>query len=197
VNDFNPDTADPQRRADDQAEVRLSRIDVRLDTFRNRRPAAFADDGPLRPEVAAWLDGYRDGNPGSLVLWGDVGTGKTWTTWKAVETLIRSGWAGRWAVVEAYELKRASDIPVDRGALDDWAAADLLVLDDIGSIRINDWDADALFALIDQRWKHRRPVIVTGNEANLRQLLGERAASRLADGATAVQFDGNDHRRDR
>jgi DNA replication protein DnaC len=196
VNDFNPDPADPQRRAADQAEVRLARIDMRLDTFRSRRPAAFADDGALRTEVTSWLDAYRHGATGSLVLWGDVGTGKTWTTWKAIETLISDGWSGRWAVVEAYELKRAADLPVDRDALDTWAGADLLVLDDIGSIRINDWDADALFSLIDQRWKHRRPVIVTGNEANLRQLLGERAASRLADGATAVQFDGNDHRRD-
>jgi DNA replication protein DnaC len=172
VNDFNPDPADPQRQAEDQAEVQLDRINSRLDA-------------------------YRNGSPGSLVLWGDVGAGKTWTTWKAIETLIRHGWTGRWGVVEAYQLKRAADLPVDRAALDDWAAADLLVLDDIGSIRINDWDADALFALIDQRWKRRRPVIVTGNEANLRQLLGERAASRLADGATAVQFIGDDHRRAR
>lgn len=195
MTDSDSDTWQREVQAEARAQVLHDRIERRLTTFSTRRPAAFSNEGKLSAEVHQWMEAYLAGASGALILGGPVGTAKTWAAWKVIETLVRGGWDGRYDVVEAYTLKAAASIPVDRDRLDGWARDDLLVLDDVGSIRINDWDADALFSLIDQRWQHQRPTIITSNELNLRILLGDRAASRLADGATAIEFDGDDLRR--
>jgi DNA replication protein DnaC len=61
--------------------------------------------------------------------------------------------------------------------------------------RVNDWDAEHLHALIDTRWQHKRPTLLSSNTVDLKAILGPRAASRLVDGATLVQFTGHDRRR--
>lgn len=181
--------------ADAQASVRREQIDRRLQVLADRRPPVFAKPGVLDPAVKAWLDGYLAGERGSLILVGTIGTGKTWSLWKLNEMLIRSGWTGRFEIAAAYEIKAASDLPVNRDLLRVWTEADLFAIDELGAQRVYDWDADALSAVIDKRWQHERPTLITSNEPKLRELIGDRAASRLADGATKVEFVGEDRRR--
>lgn len=188
---------DAALHAEALAEVRRDSAAHALRVLLDRRPPAFADDGQLHPQVRAWTDRVLQGDARQLVLIGPVGTGKTWSLWKAAETLVRRGWRGRFELATSYELKEATDRPVDREQLRIWAEADLLAIDDLGAQRLNDWDADAIGALIDRRWQRRRPILVASNVADLRGLLGERAASRLADGATIVTFTGEDRRRGR
>jgi DNA replication protein DnaC len=177
--------------------VRTERAEADLRRLLDRRPPAFAEAGQVHPQVQAWVAARLKGQGGSLLLFGAVGTGKTWTIWKAAEALTRGGWTGRFEIAASYELKEATDRPVNRDQLRIWRDADLFAIDDIGAQRINDWDVDALLALIDHRWQHRRPTIIASNELELRGLLGERIASRLVDGATIVTFTGDDHRRAR
>lgn len=167
----------------------------RLQQLTDRRPPAFDKPGHLDPAVTAWVNGYRTGRRGSLILVGEIGTGKTWTLWKIAETLVRSDWRGRFEIAAAYEVKAATDRPGNRELVDLWKRADLFAIDDLGVQRVNDWDAEHLHALIDQRWQHRRPTILASNVADLRAVLGPRAASRLADNATLIRFTGNDRRR--
>jgi DNA replication protein DnaC len=162
-----------------------------------RRPPVFCADGDLHADIAAWADALAGGGAGNLVLFGAVGVGKTWAVWQALERLADSGWTGTFHVVTPYELKSATDRPVDTSRLTAWAGASLLILDDFGSQRTNAWDDDALFALVDQRWQHRRPVVVTSNVLHLEPVIGERCASRLRDGATTVTLTGPDHRKAR
>ncbi|MEU8270157.1 ATP-binding protein [Sphaerisporangium sp. NPDC049002] len=173
-------------------------IEDRLTRFYARRPRMFAVPGELHPDVAAWVDRVGQGEPvGSLVLTGNVGSGKTWTLWKIQETLIGGGYRGTVEIRAAHELKRLIAPPVDTAALDVLADADVMALDDVGSVRVSDWDADHLMALIDIRWSHRRPTILTSNTTELRPLLGDRVASRLAHNATTVKITGPDRRRGR
>lgn len=167
----------------------------RLRLLLGRRPPVFAEPGVLRPDVQQWISAYLAGARGSLVLIGEVGTGKSWTLWKAAETLVASGWAGRFEIASAYEVKTATDRPRDTAQLRVWQDADIFAIDDLGAQRVNDWDADALSALIDTRWQHRRPTLVASNETALKEIVGPRAASRLADAATIVRFTGPDRRR--
>jgi DNA replication protein DnaC len=104
-------------------------------------------------------------------------------------------WRGRFEIAAAYEVKAATDRPGNPALVDLWKRADLFAIDDLGVQRVNDWDAEHLHALIDTRWQHRRPTILASNVADLRTVLGPRAASRLADGATLVRFTGADRRR--
>lgn len=195
--DFDPAAFRAAIRAEARETARREHIDARVRQLLARRPEAFDDPGELHPDVRQWADRYLNGHRGGLVLIGAVGTGKTWSLWKAAETLTRAGWAGRFEIAATYEIKEATDRPVNRQQLDTWRDADLFAIDDPGAHGMNDWDADALAALIDRRWQHQRPTLIATNEPNLRGLLGDRAASRLADGATIVRFTGTDRRRNR
>ncbi|TKA13199.1 ATP-binding protein [Actinacidiphila oryziradicis] len=183
--------------AEAQQGARREQIERRLHLLLDKRPPVFDEEGELHPDIQGWIERFLQGEPGALILIGKVGTGKTWSLWKAAETLVRQGWRGRMEIAASYEVKEATDRPVDTERLRIWREADLFAIDDLGAQRVNDWDADALLAIIDRRWQRRRPTIVASNEVGLKEFIGDRAASRLADGATIVKFTGADRRRAR
>lgn len=179
------------------AEAQAEAITFRLDAFLDRRPAAFTDPGQLRSDIAAWMNRYLDGHHGSLILTGEIGTTKTWHLWKLNETLLRRGWRGTFRIATTYDVKLATDRPIDHERLDAWREADLYAIDDLGARAVNDWTADAISELIDARWQARRPTLIATNltAPEIRTVLGDRAASRIGDGATVAQFTGADRRK--
>ena len=196
MNDFDP-YDDDALLAEAQQDARREQAERRIRALLDRRPPVFAAEGKLHPDIQQWTERFLRGHHGPLILIGTVGTGKTWSLWKAAETLIRQGWRGRFEIAATYEVKEATDRPVDTEMLRLWREADLFAIDDLGAQRVNDWDAEALFNLIDRRWQHKRPTIVASNEVGLKDFIGDRAASRLQDGATFVKFTGDDRRRAR
>lgn len=194
MTDFDP-YDDAAILAEAQQDVRRERIEHRIHLLHDRRPPAFDREGDLHPDIQQWIKRFLQGHHGSLILIGAVGSGKTWSLWKTAETLIQRGWRGRFEIAAAYEVKEATDRPVDHDRVRIWRECDLFALDDIGAQGVNAWDVDALHALIDRRWQHRRPTVIASNEPNLNGLLGPRAASRLADAAAVVQFTEDDRRR--
>lgn len=191
--DFDPyDDAANLRAA--QESVLAEQAEHRIRMFLDKRPPKFAAEGELHPRVLDWCREVYRGTAGALILIGNVGTGKTWATWKAGETLTRNGWRGRYEVVDAYDVKDAMR-DRDKEAVDTWRAADVLAIDDIGAIGMGDWDSDNLHKLVDTRWKNNRPTVITTNSQDLKPLLGERVASRLVDDATVVALSGSDRRR--
>lgn len=194
MSDEQPYDYDEARRRASESWMQ-EQIQAHLKRFFRQRPPVFAQPGVLHPDVELWTKRFLDGDPAGLILVGNVGVGKSWTLWKIKETLIRSCWLSSVEIRSAHELKKITAPPVDERALTELTEASLLALDDIGSIRVSDWDADNLMALIDERWKHQRPIILTSNTPKLRDLLGERVASRLADGATVIKMTGPDLRR--
>lgn len=186
---------DQAHRAEARQLALQERAAHRLQLLLDRRPPVFAAPGELRTEIQDWTRRYLDGARNPLILIGEVGTGKSWSLWKTAETLVRAGWPGRFELAAAYEVKAATDWPVDTAAVRTWRQADLFAIDDLGAQRVNDWDADALGALIDARWQHQRPTLIASNETALGDIVGARAASRLAGGATIVRFAGHDRRR--
>lgn len=194
MTDFDPYDDDALRR-EARALAARDAINHRLKLLADRRPPVFDRPGQLDPAITAWINNYLAGDRGSLLLVGEIGTGKSWSLWKIAETLVRSGWAGRFEIAAAYEVKAATDRPVDYAQVRVWTHADLLAIDDLGVQRVNDWDAEHLHALIDTRWQHQRPTLLASNKADLKAILGPRAASRLIDGASLVLFAGADRRR--
>lgn len=172
----------------EQAQDRLARL-------RKARPPAYATPGQLHPGVAAWADRVAAGEYGNLVLVGNTGVGKSWSLWAIAERLIAAGYRDRIEITPAHRLRRLVTPPVDQGALDRLAAAGLFAVDDVGSVRISDWDSDHTATLLDPRWEDQRPTIVTSNQLDLRTLVGERTASRLSHRVTIVQMAGADRRR--
>lgn len=187
----------PRDHASWRAEAQAEAATFRLEAFLERRPSAFADPGQLRADVHAWMNNYLAGRHGSLILTGEIGTTKTWHLWKLNETLLRSGWGGSFRIATTYDVKLATDRPVDHERLTGWREADLFAIDDLGARAVNDWTADAISELIDSRWQNRRPTLIATNLTGpeIRDVLGDRASSRLGDGATVARFTGADRRK--
>lgn len=179
-----------------QQSVLAERAQARIDRFLAKRPARFAPEGELHPKILDWCRKVYSREAEALILIGGIGTGKTWSIWKAAETLARNGWNGRFDIVDAYDVKDAMR-DRDRAAIDQWREADALAIDDIGAIGMQEWDSDNLHKLVNTRWKHGRPTVITSNAEDLKPLLGPRVASRLADGAAKVALSGADRRRTR
>ncbi|MFJ3289947.1 ATP-binding protein [Streptomyces sp. NPDC086669] len=179
------------------AEAQAEAVAFRLEAFLDRRPAAFAEPGELRHDIRAWADNYLAGHHGSLILTGEIGTTKTWHLWKLNETLIRRGWRGQFRIATTYDVKVATDRPVDHERLTAWRDADLYAIDDLGARAVNDWTADAISELVDARWQNRQPTLIATNLTvpEIRNVLGDRAASRIGDGATIARFTGADRRK--
>jgi len=201
VTDFDPTDRAANLRVAQETVIR-EQIEHRVNVFTAKRPKRFAAEGTLDPRVIAWCRALYKGEAGSLVLAGGIGAGKTWSLWKAGETLIRNGWCGRFEVVEAYDLKRAARNR-DEEQLARWTRADFLAIDDVGAIGMQDWDSDNLHTVINDRWKHGLPIGLTTNTSadldaeaeDLKTIAGPRASSRLQDEATFIVLRGDDRRR--
>ena len=185
-------------------EVTAEQIQDRLDAYLKRRPAEFAAPGELDDLLRGWAERLLAGTARNLVIHGNVGTGKTWSAWRLGEELIQQGYRGRFRIVSAYRLKRLFAPPTDYADIDRLATADLLALDDIGAVRVSEWDADLLGGLIDERTAQQLPTIIIANppktspqegQTLMQALLGERVASRLAKDVTVVPLTGPDRRR--
>jgi DNA replication protein DnaC len=75
-------------------------------------------------------------------------------------------------------------------------ACDLLVLDDPGAEQVTPWVVGQVCRLIDARYRHKRPLIVTTNLtlAQLAETFGERAADRLIHACSIVPMYGTSWR---
>lgn len=134
----------------------------------------------------------------NLVILGPVGTGKTYAAWAALRQPYLDGRAVKGiGVVDLLDGLRPST--EDDSTTTRLRGIDLLFLDDFGAERPSEWTAERIYALINHRWEHNRPVVVTSNldPAGLREALGPRSYSRLVDGAVVIRLAGVDRRRPR
>jgi DNA replication protein DnaC len=182
---------------DVDAEWWATRLARRLKVIQDRRPARLRDRGELNPRIAAWGRSLVAGSAANLIIVGKVGRTKTWSAWEVVEQAVAAGYPGAVDFATAADWQDAVGPPADRDRLRAMRAAGLLVMDDLGSFRINDWQRDLLGPVVDERWSLGRPIMLTTNMESLTDPLGERMASRLKDGAVLVALGGEDRRRGR
>ncbi|MDL4815485.1 ATP-binding protein [Actinomadura opuntiae] len=186
---------------DDEADREHERDqrEARVAAVRRARPERLRTPGVLHPKVAAWVDRLAQGSAENLLLRGEVGTGKTWSAWEALERAAVF-WRKRWEFVSPADWQEVIDPPTvqaDRDALRRWRDVPLLILDDLGAAQVNEWERKCLHKVVDERWAHARPTVVTYNLQSLETAYGERIGSRLTGGATRVDFAGPDRRRTR
>lgn len=144
--------------------------------------------------------GLSDGR--SLLLLGETGTGKTHESYGALRAFGASGVTMLWKFVTAADLyaRMRPRHGVDSEAVfEDHASAPLLVVDDIGAAKGSEWVEEVNYRLVNHRYDRMLPTIITSNlgVAKLRDCLGDRVSSRLAEMATRVVLDGSDRRRGR
>lgn len=176
----------------------------------DRIPIRFRQAAIAHPQVAAWATKLvtlaRDTRPvpriaqgPSLLVLGPTGTGKTHNAYGAITALATSGAACHWHATTAADLyaqlRPRPGIDTER-EFEKLARTALLFIDDIGAAKGTEWNEEINYRLINHRYQHQQPTIVTSNvpPLSLSNALGERVASRLTEMADRVVLKGADRR---
>ena len=165
----------------------------------------FANDSGENPNmekarayVRSWEEAYH--NNTGLLLFGDVGTGKSFfaacianalleqdipVLMTSFPKILNSGWSFE---DRAYFLSRLRDY-------------DLLILDDLGAERDNGYALEQIYSVVDTRYRNNKPLIVTTNLKlaelkNPPDVAHGRIYSRILERCAPILFKGKDFRQD-
>jgi DNA replication protein DnaC len=151
-----------------------------------------------REYVDRWSERRAAGD--GLMFVGDVGTGKTRLAASIVRALVERDAAAVFQSVPSLLTRiRAtygSSGERESQLLEVLMDADLVVLDDIGVEKVNDWVLDRLYVIIDSRYLRRAPIIVTSNlmPDELADRIGQRLVDRLVEMCKPIRFAGESER---
>lgn len=152
-----------------------------------------------------FCDTYQRDSKG-ILLTGGYGTGKTHLAAAILAEMVRKGVAGAFVVVpDLLQAVRRSFNERDNKDLQELFAtvrtAPLLVLDDLGAERANEWVREQLFMLINARYEDMLPTVITTNKTikelvadNKGEQLGQRIVSRIVEMTDGVLIEAEDYR---
>lgn len=124
----------------------------------------------------------------SLILIGDVGTGKTMLACALLSAVCGKGYSCRYTTIAGMvrEIRATwgDALKSEEEAIQRFVDRDLLVIDELGVQSGSENEQGLVFEVIDQRYQQRRPTVVCGNVSNeeLVKCLGERSVDRLREG---------------
>jgi DNA replication protein DnaC len=169
--------------------------------FEKKVPRRYATARP-NAVAAAWAQAVVT-NPDetrSLLVVGPTGTGKTHYAYSVLRAIAETGTTTGWAAYTAADLyaqlrpRTGRDSEATFEAIAD---TDVLFVDDLGAAKLTEWTEEVTYRLINHRYEQCRPGIFTSNvpPGQLRDVLGERIASRLTEMCERVTLKGDDRRK--
>jgi DNA replication protein DnaC len=165
----------------------------------------FDNDDGMNPETLAKAKKYAENFPRflerghGLLLFGNVGTGKTYYAACIANDLIQKGYRVKMTnfpklVARIQADKFSSDVVSSLGAYD------LLIIDDLGVERSTPYMQEQVYAIIDERYRSKKPIIVTSNISaaelkNPNDINSQRIYGRIMEICLPIEFKGGDKRR--
>ena len=165
------------------------------------RSATFANDNGKTGKLMSYCKGYAEGFTTSsawLVLYGDVGVGKSYAAAAIANHLLENCFSVRFTTLTQFERKLWNAQNKD-AVYAEYRWCDLLVLDDLGISRATQYMNEILFTLVDERLQSGKPMIVTTNMSAKEMLQNDdtsikRIMSRLVQKSTMIECKGKDQR---
>ncbi len=187
----------------------------------NRRSQirSLKTSGIQEPALANWTFASEEGSPSiqmarryvdnwpqmkennlGLLLWGDVGTGKSFAAACIANALLEVGVPVLMTNFSKILNKMGGMYSEQRYRyIASLAEYELLIIDDLGIERSTDYAMEQVYAVVDERYKSNKPLIVTTNLTisqirNAEDVAHARIYSRVLELCTPVQVRGTDRR---
>lgn len=165
----------------------------------------FAKDDRQRPDLSDNMQAYADQfqkyrkESHGLVLYGNVGTGKSYMAASIANAVIDQGYTAR--MVSFGQIGNEMQQTWEKQEyIDNLCKHDLLIIDDLGTERKSEYMQEIVYNVIDTRYRAGGPLIITTNlTADELSKPGEigyaRIYDRILERCLAVKVDGNSRRR--
>lgn len=175
----------------------------KVDIMLGRLPALYREADFPRTEwgmqARQWLMDYRNGGRNSLVILGNVGSGKTWVSAAIARSLMINDHPVPTTLITVPDLfghlrqSVGHDLGVD---LAQFATAPVLILDDLGQELQSPFTTDQLFRLAHARSHNGLPTVITSNLSGdaIKERYESRTVQRLFGGAKLIQIPGESRR---
>lgn len=196
-------------KEEDGARERMQRVDrMRRTGFPDSemREWTFAHDDGKDAKTMAAMRRYVEKFPQmlengtGLMLYGNVGSGKSFAAACIANALIENGTPCLMTNFQRIVNKLQDGFSGKQEYIDSLQKLDLLIIDDFATERRTEYMTEQVTAVIDARYRSKLPLIVTTN-INPRDLMSaggigeQRIYSRIMDMCVPVPFNGSDRRR--
>ena len=169
------------------------------------KSTTFANDNgqnPLMDKARAYVENWKEAykNNTGLLLFGDVGTGKSFFAGCIANALLDRDVPVLMTNFPTILNRLTGMFSEDRA---DFIASfneyDLLIIDDLGVERSTEYAMEQMFFVIDSRYRSRRPMIITTNLKlselkNPPDLAHARIYDRILERCAPILFDGKNFR---
>lgn len=194
-----------ERRKANERALRLKKI--RLESFEDTdyAQATFDADDNENPMISKQMRNYakhfqtfKDNGQG-LILFGDVGTGKTFASACIANALIDEGYHVHMTNFPDLIKKIQRDaFTTDYTKI--LGSYDLLIIDDLGVERSSEYMQENVFNIIDARYRANKPIIVSTNLTaeelkKPKDVMAARIYGRILEKCLPVRFEGIDRRK--
>lgn len=153
-----------------EAEQRIKRMRLQGLADEQYRACTFAADDGTDARASQFCRRFVDNwewiveHHAGLLLWGDVGGGKTFFAACIANALIDKGIYAMMTTIPKLTAAMAADFGADRERImQEIEQAPLLILDDVGTERNTSYGMEQAYEIINARYKSKKPLIVTTN----------------------------------
>ena len=202
--------AETQRKATEERQQRMERTKQRKAQGLQDRylhDYTFAHDNgqnPLVKKARAYVEHWSDafGNNTGLLLFGDVGTGKSFFAGCIANALLDRDVPVLMTNFPTILNRLTGMFAEDRAAfVSSMNEYDLLIIDDLGVERNTEYAMEQMFTIVDARYRSRKPMIITTNLKleeikNPPDLAHARIYDRIMERCAPMLFSGKNFRKE-
>lgn len=152
-----------------------------------------------------YAERFDQANGRGILFTGTVGTGKTHLSAAIGQHLLDEGKSVLYGTVATHLARLrhtyGNDKQTERQVMDQLIRCQLLIIDDVGKEKVTEWVDQTVFEIINTRYEHRKPVVITTNLSlsEIRDkytVTGDALVSRIIEMCAGVQMSGADWRKE-